>query len=364
MICTKCVMDTTDRTITFDEKGVCSHCKSYEEMLPHWDLRRHLDEHSLEKLFAQIKRQGAGKDYDCLIGLSGGVDSSYIAHMVHQAGLKPLCIHLDNGWNSELAVRNIHSIVKKCNFDLHTHVLDWEEFRDLQVAFFKANVIDLELLSDHAIFGVIIQMAQKYKIKNILSGANISTEFVMPKSWVHRKQDLTNILGIHRQFGSVPLQTFPQVSTLRHVMMMEVLGYKVHKPLNLIDYKKNEAKQLLMNEFGWRDYGGKHYESQFTKYYQAHILPVKFNADKRKAHLSTLILSKQMSRVEALTELQKPLYAEADLKSDTEYVCKKLGFSEEWMADYLKQPEVPHREYGSDQWIYDLLLKTKNILGK
>jgi N-acetyl sugar amidotransferase len=364
MICTRCVMDTTDRMITFDEKGVCSHCKSFDEMLPRWNLPEHLKQNSLEKLFAKIKEQGAGKEYDCLIGLSGGVDSSYIAHMVYQAGLRPLCIHLDNGWNSELAVRNIHSIVKKCNFDLHTHVLDWEEFRDLQGSFFKANVIDLELLSDHAIFGVIIQMAQKYQIKNILSGANISTEFIMPKSWVHRKQDLTNILAIHRQFGSVPLKTFPQVSTLKHVLMMEGLGFKVHKPLNLIDYKKTDAKQLLISEFGWRDYGGKHYESQFTKYYQAHILPTKFNVDKRKAHLSTLILSQQISRADALTELQKPLYAESDLKNDTEYVCKKLGFTDVWMAEYLRTPEVPHLAYRSDQWIYDVLLKVKTLLEK
>lgn len=364
MICVQCVMDTTDREITFDKKGVCSHCRSYEQMLPGWGLEKHIEQHSLEKLFEKIKKDGAGKEYDCLIGLSGGVDSSYLAYLVHQAGLRPLCIHLDNGWNSELAVRNIHHIVKKCNFDLHTHVLDWEEFRDLQVAFFKSNVIDLEMLSDHAVFGITMQLAQKYKIKNILSGANISTEYVMPKSWVHRKQDLKNIQGIHRQFGQIPLKTFPQVSTLKHVMMMEVMGYKIHKPLNLIKFVKQDAKNKVIEEFGWRDYGGKHYESQFTKYYQAHILPTKFNVDKRKPHLSTLILSGQMSRTEALEELKKPLYLEADLKSDTEYVCKKLGFSQEWMHEYLKAPEIPHKTYGTDQWVYDFLLGMKRILKK
>lgn len=364
MICVQCVMDTTDREIQFDEKGICSHCQSYAAMLPQWNLPRQIEEKTQQKLFERLRTDGVGKDYDCVIGLSGGVDSSYIAYLVHQAGLRPLCVHLDNGWNSELAVRNIHHIVRKCNFDLHTHVLDWEEFRDLQIAFFKANVIDLELLSDHAIFGVIIQLAQKYKLKHILSGANISTEYVMPKAWVHRKQDLKNIQGIHQKFGTVPLKTFPQVSTLKHVWMMEVLGYKVHKPLNLMDYQKNNAKQILMDEFGWRDYGGKHYESIFTKYYQAHILPQKFNVDKRKAHLSTLILSGQMTREQALMELQKPLYEEADLKSDTEYVCKKLGFTHEWMHQYLRTPEVSHAIYGTDQWIYDVLLWGKRKLGK
>ncbi|MFN8943348.1 MAG: N-acetyl sugar amidotransferase, partial [Pseudobdellovibrionaceae bacterium] len=346
MICVQCVMDTTDSQITFNEKGVCSHCQSYEAMVPAWNLSSHLEQKSLEKLFDRIKKSGVGKEYDCLIGLSGGVDSSYLAYLVYKAGLRPLCIHLDNGWNSELAVRNIHNIVKKCNFDLHTHVLDWEEFRDLQVAFFKSNVIDLEMLSDHAIFGITVQLAKKYKIKNVLSGANISTEFVMPKSWVHRKQDLKNIVSIHQKLGEVPLKTFPQVSTLNHVMMTEVWGYQTHKPLNLIDYNKQQAKQTVIDEFGWRDYGGKHYESQFTKYYQAHILPKKFNVDKRKAHLSTLILSQQMTRAEALAELEKPLYLEADLKSDTEYVCKKLGFSLEWMEAYLKTPGVSHLSYG------------------
>ncbi len=354
-ICQRCVMDTTDLNIEFDSAGICNHCKSYTQLKVHWPLEFDLKEKTLEKHFSEIKKDGKGKEWDCLIGLSGGVDSSYIAYLAHQHGLRPLCVHLDNGWNSELATANIHGIVSKLGFELHTHVIDWEEFKDLQKAFFKAHVVDIEMLSDHAIFGVILKLARKYNLKHILSGANHSTEAIMPKAWVHRKSDERNIKSIHSQFGSKKIKTFPFVSTLEHVFYMYGIGYRVHKPLNWIDYNKARAKEVLMRELGWRDYGGKHYESIFTKFYQAHILPVKFNIDKRKAHLSTLINSEQISREEALTELQKPLYNTQELESDTEYVCKKLSFSAQEFKDYLKGPPVAHSSYGSDQPIYDIL---------
>jgi N-acetyl sugar amidotransferase len=348
-------MDSTDQFINFDSNGRCNHCNDYDAMNKSWSLDSLISNNEIEKLFNKIKTRGKGQQYDCIVGLSGGVDSSYIALLAKEYGLRPLCVHLDNGWNSELAVANIHNIVKINGFDLYTHVIDWEEFKDLQRSFFKANVVDIEVLSDHAIFGVIMQLAKKYNIKSILSGANISTEYIMPRSWVHRKQDLTNIKDIQKKFGTVKIKSFPQVSTLNHVLSMYVLGYKVYKPLNYLRYNKDQVKKVLTEKLGWRDYGGKHHESIFTKFYQAHILPTKFNIDKRKAHQSTLICSKQTTRDAALEELKKPLYNPNELPLDFEFVCKKLEFSETEMNSYLRSPPVPHSFYKSDQWIYDIL---------
>lgn len=354
-VCNRCIMDTTDPQIFFDAQGICNHCYEFDRTTEAWNLPRLLRDHALERKFEQIRKVGAGKDFDCIMGLSGGVDSSYVAWLAKEHGLRPLCVHLDNGWNSELAVANIHGIVKTCGFELFTHVIDWEEFKDLQRSFFRADVIDLELLTDHAIFGVIIQLAKKFKIKSILSGSNIATEAVLPKSWVHRKQDLANIRAIHKAYGTRSLRSFPQVSTLHHVFLMYGLGYRVVRPLNMIDYNKSAAKSLLTEKFGWRDYGGKHYESIFTKFYQAHILPEKFGVDKRKAHLSTLILSGQMSRESALKELEMPLYDPQELAADTAYVCKKLGFSTAEFQDYMERKPRGHYEFKTDQTTHDFL---------
>lgn len=354
-ICVRCVMDTTDSEIIFDAEGVCNHCRAFDAKTKEWNLPSRVATHELDELCEEIRRTGKGKDFDCIMGLSGGVDSSYVARIAVQQGLRPLCVHLDNGWNSELATANIQRIVSTGRFELFTHVLDWEEFRDLQRSFFKADVIDIELLSDHAIFGVILQLAQKFGLRTILSGANIATEFVMPKSWVHRKQDLKNIRAIHNRFGTRPLKTFPQVSTLEHVVGMYVRGFKVRKPLDLIDYKKDEAKEVLKNVFAWRDYGGKHYESVFTKFYQAYILPTKFGVDKRRAHYSSLILAGQSTRKQALEQLALPLYNESELNADKAYVLKKLGFSEAEFSEYLRRPGRPHSDFASDQKMYDVL---------
>lgn len=355
-------MDTSDPKITFNAEGVCNHCHAYDWTRASWPLDQYLKENKLTNVFEEIKKKQKNKKYDCIIGLSGGVDSSYIALLAKEHGLRPLCIHLDNGWNSELATHNIHSIVEKLGFDLFTHVIDWEEFRELQRSFFKAGVIDIELLTDHAIFGVIIELAQKYGIKYILSGANIATESIMPKAWVHRKQDLVNIRDIFSKFGQGKLKTFPQVSTLKHVFLMYGLGYKVIKPLNYINFNKAEAKRALIEKLDWRDYGGKHYESVFTKFYQAHILPTKFHVDKRRAHLSSLINSGQITREQALKELEKPLYDPKELKEDMEFVLKKLNFTQEEFNKYISTPPVSHLAYKSDQKIYDFMRTAQDWL--
>lgn len=369
-------MDNTDPDIQFDHQGICNHCQQFdiqysqalEKLYPEASRGREDDESFLTSLewsnwVEKIKTAGQNQAYDCILGLSGGVDSSFVAYMAKKANLRPLVVHLDNGWNSELAVANIHSICKKLNFDLHTHVIDWTEFKDLQRAFFKAQVVDIELLSDHAIFGVILNLAKKNKIQFTLSGANFATESVMPPSWVHRKSDWTNIKNIHKKFGEQKIKTFPHASTWDYAMAYFVRRFKNVKPLNMISYNKKAAMNILIDELGWRPYPGKHYESLFTKFYQAHILPVKFNIDKRKAHFSSLILSHQMTRDEALAQLNQPLYLPEDLKKDETYVLKKLGFSKEWFEQYLKSPRVEHELYGSDESVFKTLKYFRDLVG-
>jgi N-acetyl sugar amidotransferase len=338
-------MDTSgDDRITFDSEGVCNYCHSYDELhaalVP--DPATAVDR--LSSKIAEIRRAGEGKPYDSILGLSGGVDSSYLAHVAKQQGLRPICIHFDNGWNSEMAVQNIHHIVHKLGFDLETYVIDWDEFRDLQRAYFKAGVIDIEALTDHAIFASIYRLAFRMGIRYVLSGSNVVTEGILPHHWTHRKSDYINIVDIHRHFGTLSLKTFPLIDK-RTKDRIRKWGLETVELLNWVPYDKAEAKALLQRELGWQDYGGKHYESVFTKFYQAYILPVKFGVDKRKAHLSTLVCSGQISRQQALEELSKPLYDPADLQKDKEYVLKKLGFTEAEFDGMMADKPVPHNTF-------------------
>ena len=271
-----------------------------------------------------------------------------------------MIVHCDNGWNSEIAVKNIENIVRKLEFDLYTYVIDWEEFRDLQRAFIEASVIDIELLTDHAIVAVMLKAAKKHNVNYILTGSNRATEFILPKAWVFSKLDAKNIKAIHRRFGTVKLKTFPFVSFMDWIKQQAFVG----KPefvqiLNLVKYDKMEAKRILESELDWRDYGGKHYESVFTKFYQAAILPQKFNVDKRRAHLSSLIVSGQISREEALTELDQPLYENREFIDEREYCIKKLGFSETEFEAILKKPARAHTDYPNATKYINLLKRLK-----
>lgn len=343
--CTHCVMDTVgDSQIKFDEQGVCIYCKEYkglkEALVPEdAEARKILTEKVLE-----IKTAAAGKQYDCILGLSGGVDSSYLAYVAKQQGLNPLCIHFDNGWNSEMAVKNIENIVNKLGFDLNTYVINWDEFRDLQRAYFFAGVIDIEALTDHAIFASIYKLAFKTGIKYLLSGSNVVTEGILPHHWTHRKSDYINIIDIHKKYGSIPLKTFPLIDK-KTKDKIKKWGIETVELLNWLPYNKAAAKQTLKDELGWQDYGGKHYESVFTKFYQAYILPKKFKVDKRKAHLSTLINSGQITRQYALDELSKPIYNPEELKRDKVYVLKKLGFTEEEFDTMMNKKPVAHTAF-------------------
>ena len=346
-VCTKTVMDTTDPGISFDETGVCNYWHEWQALqasLPTPAQKRA----KLDATIAGIKRRGQGRRYDCVIGLSGGVDSSYIAHLAKQYGLRPLIVHFDNGWNNELAVSNIERMVTKLGVDLHTVVMDWPEFRDLQRAYFKASVLDLEVPTDHMIFGAIYRIAASHGIKYLVSGPNRATEWLLPKAWYYPKYDLVNLRAIHARFGERPLKKLPALGVWHLAYFQRLRRITDTHILDLIDYNKAEAKKTLIERYGWRDYGGKHYESIFTRFYQGYILPRKFGADKRKAHLSNLILSGEITREQALAELQQPPYDERLQQQDKAYVAKKLGFTDAEFEEILSRPNVAHETYGTD----------------
>lgn len=358
-MCTKTVMDTTDPDITFDENGVSNHYYEYQSLAKRVLLPPEQREQALRSIVEQIKDAGKGKEYDCVLGLSGGVDSSYMAYLASELGLRPLTIHFDNGWNSELAVKNIENIVKKLNFGLETYVIDWEEFKDIQISFLRASVPNVEVPTDHAIKAALFKIASQRGIKYILSGSNAVTEGILPHSWGHQADDLRSLRAIHRRFGQIKLKTFPTLSLGMYTFYLYVKRIQSIRLLNYIDYNKRDAIRVLENELGWRYYGGKHYESVFTQFFQAYYLPQKFNIDKRKAHLSTLICSGQVTRDEALEELKKPLYDPQLLREHIEYVTKKFGFTrEEWNRIMYDKPKT-HRDYPSNEGMIKLLTTLK-----
>lgn len=320
-ICTRCIMDTTDPDIFFDENGICSHCHAYEAAMHNLSVSEAARQAALDQLLAEIKLAGKGRDYDCLIGVSGGVDSTYVAHLVKRFGLRPLAVHMDNGWDSELAVSNIEKFLKALDIDLYTQVLDWEEFKDLQIAFLKASVPDGEIPTDHAIWAVLFQIAAKHRIRYVLSGFNFATEFALPRFWAYGHYDWRYIKSVHQAYGTRPLKSFPHMSYLTWTYYYpHIKRIKVVNILDYVPYHKQEAIRVLQDELGWRPYGGKHYESIYTRFFQGYILPRKFGIDKRRLHTSTLIWSGQLSRSEAIQEIDVPPYAGYLLEEDMEFV--------------------------------------------
>ena len=351
--CTKTVMDNiADNNIVFDENGVCNYYHEYFEKEKKHVKKDEIGREFYTQKISQIKAAGKGKEYDCILGLSGGVDSSYLAYLAKKEGLRPLIVHFDNGWNSELAVKNIENIISILDFDLFTYVINWEEFKDLQRSYLKASVIDIEAITDHAIVATLYELAAKHKIKYSLSGFNIVTEGILPKAWVFNKLDAVNIKSIHKTYGSVPLKTFPFFDAFKKRYYSIALKIESTPLLNYVNYNKAKVKELLKTELNWKDYGGKHYESVWTRFYQGYILPEKFNIDKRKAHLSTLICSNQMTKENALIELQAPIYDKDQLAIDKEFVMKKLGFTLEEFEDILKLPIRQHTDFDIEQYSY------------
>lgn len=354
-ICNRCVMDTSAPDISFDKDGNCNFCTDF---LRKYSTHYTPDNNRLYRLIEKIQRAGKGKPYDCIVGVSGGIDSSYVLYLAKQYGLRPLASHMDNGWDTELATNNIANLVRKLNVDLFTYVIDWEEYRDLMNAFFKANVVDIEMLYDNAMNEVNYRQARKLGIKYLLSGNNIATEGMqMPQGWNYLKVDGKNIRAIHKQFGTQKMKTFPLITVSKFIFTEFILQTKKTPILNYVNFKKEEALNLLIRKFDYKPYPYKHYESVFTRFYQGYILPKKFGIDKRKLHLSNLVVTNQMTRNEALEILkQSPYPSPKDLEDDIEYFLKKMHWKKEELEAYIKHPPIPHTAYKNDFTVYKTLL--------
>ncbi|HXI13978.1 MAG TPA: N-acetyl sugar amidotransferase [Thermoanaerobaculia bacterium] len=344
-ICTRCVMDTSDPEIVFDEEGNCNHC-TRALMLLETRLPLYKDgPYRLDRLVERIQINGKGRPYDCIVGVSGGADSTFAAYTAKKLGLRPLAVHFDNGWNSELAVSNIEQTLRRMGIELYTYVVDWEEFRDLQLSFLRASVPDAEIPTDHGIWALLYKTAKRFGVRHIVTGTNLSTESVLPRSWTYGVTDWTYIKDVHRRFGNRRLKTFPRYTLgqfMFAVLVRRVTGSSI---LNSVEYNKEDALQLMERELGYRRYPDKHHESIYTRFFQSYILPRKFGIDKRRAHLSSLIMSDQITRETAVDELQRPVADEASVQDDLRYVVKKFGITEGEFAAIMALPRRSYRDY-------------------
>ena len=347
-MCTRCVLDTSDPDITFDEAGVCSHCQRYDAVFRPLVVAASRGERlaELDNIVDRIKRRGSGRPYDCVVGMSGGVDSTFVLLKAKELGLRPLAVHFDSGWNSELAVGNIESATNALDVHLITQVVDWSDMRDLQLSFFKASVPNCDIPQDHAFPAVALRTASKYGIKYILGGYNYVTECMLPEAWGYRSGDLRHLKAIQRRFGTKKLDKYPTLGMFRRdVWYRYVRGIETVAPLNYLPYDKDAAKREIQEKLGWRDYGGKHSESLFTRYFQGQYLPEKFGYDKRRAHLSSLIVAGHISRDSALRDLEQPTYDPVLQRRDKAFVPKKLGLSAAEMDEILARPPKRHQDY-------------------
>lgn len=363
--CTRCVMDTTDSKITFDENGVCDHCRNFDKNIaPYWKPQENrFDE--LEKLAEQIRRAGRNSEYDCILGLSGGADSSYLAYIAKEVmHLRPLALVVDTGWNLNVAVENIEKIVKGLDLDMYTEVISWKEMADLQLAFFKAGISSQDFPQDHAIFASLYNYAVKHNIKYVLTGSNNATEFIRPPvEWIYMN-DLTMAKDIHKKFGQRELKTFPMCDILTYKVYYRYFkGMKRIYPLDYIVYNKAEAEDLLHEKYGWTKYENKHYENVFTRFFEGYYLPHKFGFDTRKNVLSNQILAGTMTREEALQILEKPSYDPDQMIQDKEYVAKKLGITVQEFDDIIEGPNKTPADYRNSMWLIKLGVFVSKLLG-
>jgi N-acetyl sugar amidotransferase len=343
-ICTNCVMDTSDPAITFDEQGVCNHCEGFRARKD-W-FPGDSGQNKLQALIESIKAEGKGKEYDCILGLSGGVDSSYLALKAYEWGLRPLVFHVDAGWNSELAVANIEKVVKHCGYDLHTHVVDWETMRGLHLAFLNSGIANQDIPQDHIFLSSQYHFAIKNNIRTIFSGGNLATESIFPTSWHNDAMDSINLLDIHQKFTGGKPRNYQTINMFQYYFWYPiVLKMRTVRPLNFMDFNKEAAITVLEDVIGWRSYGRKHGESIFTKLFQNHILPTRFGYDKRRPHLSSLIMSGQLTREEATTKLLEPLYNVDELEQDIEYFCKKLRIDRLEFDRFMTSPLRSYKEF-------------------
>lgn len=364
-VCTRCVMDTSDPQIRFDDAGVCNHCIEFDnetkaQWFPNDEGQRRLSE-----MVSRIKADGANQEYDCIIGLSGGVDSSYLALKIRDYGLRPLVVHVDAGWNSELAVYNIEQVIKYCGYDLHTHVVDWEEMRDLQLAYLKSNVANQDVPQDHIFFATLYHFAVKSGIRYVISGGNIATEGVFPASWHHSAMDAVNLRAIHNRFGTSKLNDYKTINIFQYYIYYPfIYRMKTVRPLNFMKYDKQSALEFLKKEIGYKEYGNKHGESIFTKFFQNYYLPKKFGFDKRRPHYSSLILSNQISREQAMARLLEPLYDPMSLREDMDYISRKLRITLEQLVELVEAPGVGYSTYRNWDRAYGLLKRVQRLAEK
>jgi N-acetyl sugar amidotransferase len=335
-------MDTTDPEITFDEKGVCNHCHGYDRRARQELFEPAERQIQLKRLVQRIKQHGQGKDYDCILGVSGGADSSYGAYLSKSLGLRPLAVHFDNGWDSELAVDNIKALLSKLQIDLFTYVVDWDEFCELQMSFLKASVPNAEIPTDHGINAVLWNTANKYGLRYIINGSNLQTEGIMPKYWTYTSLDFYHLRSIHRRFGGKALRTFPRLGLFKFLYYVFARRIRFINLLNYVGYDKAQAIQTLQVECGWRPYPQKHYESVWTRFYQGVFLLEKFGFDKRRPHLSSLINSGQLNRTDALEQLEMANYSPDLVAQDRQFVLKKLGLTQ---SDYQAIKCLPHKSH-------------------
>lgn len=367
-ICKRCIMDTSsDPNLTLDEKGECNYCKSFDDDYRKIKVLKSDDNKKLIALFEKIKKEGKNRKYDCVIGISGGVDSAYLAYLAKQHGLRILAVHVDGGWNSEIAVKNIEKICKKLELDLHTIVVDWTTMRELQRAYLLSGVANQDVPQDHCFVAGMQDKIKKFHVKYILTGGNLATEGILSKAFQYTAKDWINIKAIYKEFGrgEVSLKKYPHCSTINeYIRMMKWSSIKTVSPLDYIDYSKKNAIEFLEKEFGWEYYGGKHYESRFTKFFQEVYLPKRLGWDKRRDHLSSLIVGGEMTRDEALEEINKPPCSETEKEEQLEYVLKKLDLTKDDWNRIMASPVVDAREYKNQENIERFLKKIKNIIWK
>jgi N-acetyl sugar amidotransferase len=359
-------MDTTDSNIIFDEYGICDHCNTFNSKIePFWQTNEN-GKLQLEKIVLKIKKESKGKDFDCLMGMSGGIDSSYLLYkMVSEFGVRPLVFHVDAGWNSQIAVNNIERLVDGLGLDLYTEVINWEEMKDLQLAFLKSGVPHIDVPQDHAFFATMYKFASKYKVKTILTGGNYSTECVRnPLEWMYYQSDSIQLKDIYKKHGSGELKDYPVTNILWHkIWLPYIKGIKLFRPLDYIPYDKEEAMQTLVEKFGYQKYPQKHFESRFTRFYEGYWLPNRFGYDTRKVQYSSLILTNQMTREEALEKLKEPMYTQEQINEDFEFVSNKLGITTTELWSYFNAPKRTFKNYKSQQGIYNFGSSILKYLG-
>ena len=360
-------MDTSDSEIKFDNEGNCNHCNKFLHDSKNITYQGEESDKRLEVILEKIKEKGKGKEYDCLIGVSGGVDSSFVAYKTKELGLRPLAVHMDNGWNSEESVNNIKNVCNQLDIDYQSYVLDWEEFKDIQLSILKSSIVEVEIPTDLAMTSVLHKVASENNIKYIVMGGNYATEGILPESWFYNPKDLKLLKGIQKKFGTRKMKSFPTFDYKLEMYYKFIKGIRIIYILNYLPFSKEEAIETLKKKVGWKVIGGKHHESYYTRFVQSYLQPVKFNLDYRRATLSSQICSGEVTRQYALEQLKKTSYEIEDIDFEKEYVSKKLGITTEEFEKIINAPPKSYKDYPNDEkklsFIYNIYRKyISNVL--